>query len=152
MARGARRRFLGVGARHDARNARKVTGAMSSTQSKPTVLIVDDDPQIRRMLVEVLSLEGYPVETAADGREALEKLAASESRVVLLDLLMPVLDGRGVMRQLESDGRRANHRIILVSALTNLETNRDLAADARLPKPFTVDQLMNVVQAADKKG
>ncbi|HEV8191704.1 MAG TPA: response regulator, partial [Ktedonobacterales bacterium] len=57
----------------------------------PTVLIVDDDPAIRKMLVEVLQLEGYPIETAGDGREALDLLARGGSRVILLDLLMPVL-------------------------------------------------------------
>ena len=59
----------------------------------PTILIVDDDPAIRRMLVEVLSLEGYPTETAENGRVALELLAHSGPRVVLLDLLMPEVDG-----------------------------------------------------------
>ncbi|MGH2516763.1 MAG: response regulator transcription factor, partial [Ktedonobacterales bacterium] len=61
----------------------------------PTVLIVDDDPAIRKMLVEMLSLEGYATETATNGREALDQLAASGPRVVLLDLLMPEVDGRG---------------------------------------------------------
>ncbi len=111
---------------------------------KPTVLIVDDEEAIRKMLVEVLSLEGYPTETATNGREALDVLVKGGPRVVLLDLLMPVLDGRGVIQQLQANPpERARHKIILVSALPRLEANRDLQADGELSKPFTVDQLLN---------
>jgi two-component system, response regulator, stage 0 sporulation protein F len=116
----------------------------------PTVLIVDDDPSIRKMLVEVLSLEGYPTETAVNGREALEVLAKSGPRVVLLDLLMPEVDGRGVIANLRAHPEeREKHRIILVSAWSNLEASRDLAADGTLVKPFNVTQLLNVITAED---
>jgi two-component system response regulator MprA len=116
----------------------------------PTVLIVDDDPAIRKMLVEVLSLEGYPTETAVNGREALEILGKSGPRLVLLDLLMPEVDGRGVMIALRAQpGEREKHRIILVSALTYLEQSRDLEADGTLAKPFHVNQLLNVLRSAD---
>ncbi len=113
----------------------------------PTVLIVDDDPGIRKMLVEVLSLEGYPTETATNGQEAIEMLMRNSPRIVLLDLLMPVLDGRGVVAQLDSDpATRARHKIVLVSAFSTLETARDLVVDGALPKPFTVVQLMSVLE------
>ncbi len=113
----------------------------------PTILIVDDDPHIRKMLVEVLTLEGYPTETATNGQEALDMLSPSAPRIILLDLLMPVLDGRGVMQSLVSDPTaRAAHKVILVSAFGNLEAARDLAVDGTLPKPFTVVQLMSVME------
>lgn len=113
----------------------------------PTVLVVDDDPGIRKMLVEVLSLEGYPTETATNGREALDILARSGPRIVLLDLLMPVLDGRGVMDALRATPEeRAQHKVILVSAWANLEASRDLEPDGTLPKPFTVNQLLNILE------
>lgn len=116
----------------------------------PTILIVDDDPAIRKMLVEVLSLEGYPTETAVNGREALDLLPRGGARVVLLDLLMPVLDGRGVMTELRANpAERARHKVILVSAITNLEGARDLEPDGVLPKPFTVDQLLNVLESTN---
>jgi CheY-like chemotaxis protein len=115
----------------------------------PTVLIVDDDPAIRKMLVEVLSLEGYPTETADNGRQALEMLAKSGPRLVLLDLLMPEVDGRGVINQLSEDPQeRKKHRIILVSAWANLEASRDLEADGTLAKPFNVNQLLNVITSS----
>ncbi|HEY7849315.1 MAG TPA: response regulator [Ktedonobacterales bacterium] len=111
------------------------------------MLIVDDDPAIRKMLVEVLSLEGYPTETAAHGEEALQILARSASRLILLDLLMPVLDGRGVVTQLEADAEmRAKHKIILISAWARLEEASDLDVDGKLPKPFTVSQLLSVLE------
>lgn len=117
----------------------------------PTILIVDDDPSIRKMLVEVLSLEGYPTETATNGQEALDMLAKSAPRIILLDLQMPVLDGRGVMMQLDDNpSTRSQHKIILVSAFTNLEMSRDLEVDGTLPKPFTVVQLLSVLEPLAK--
>ncbi|HEY7779101.1 MAG TPA: response regulator [Ktedonobacterales bacterium] len=121
--------------------------------SRPTVLIVDDDPMIRRLLVEALSLEGYPVETASDGGEALTALKKAERhRVVLLDLLMPGVDGWGVMRDLEATPEvRARHRVILMSALSNMEQDktRALSVDGRLNKPFTIDQLLSAIDATE---
>ena len=115
--------------------------------AQPTVLIVDDDPAIRRMLVEVLALEGYPTETAANGQEALDLLARSGPRIILLDLLMPIVDGRGVVTQLAADPTlRMRHKIILFSAFGNLEQCRDLEVEGSLPKPFTVVQLLSVLE------
>ena len=122
--------------------------AMSVTRQKPTVLIVDDDPKIRTMLVEVLSLEGFPTETATNGAEALDRLPRSGPRVVLLDLLMPIMDGRQLMERLQSQPtERGRHRIVLVSANHNLEQHHDLEVDGQLAKPFTVEQLLNTVDA-----
>jgi CheY-like chemotaxis protein len=124
-------------------------GGIIVSEVLPSVLVVDDDPAIRKFLVEALSLDGYPVETASGGREALEKLKKSGGpRVVLLDLLMPDVDGWAVMRGLEADPPvRARHRIILMSALATLERARDLKADGELQKPFTMDQLLNLLAA-----
>lgn len=112
-----------------------------------TVLIVDDEAGIRRMLVEMLSLEGIPTEMAVNGQEALDILANSGPRVVLLDLMMPMVDGRGVMQALRSKpGERERHRIILMSAVERLELARDLDPDAMLAKPFTLTQLMSAIE------
>lgn len=112
-----------------------------------TVLIVDDDPSIRKLLVEVLSLEGVATETATNGREALDILGKGGSHLVLLDLLMPVLDGRGVMAALRADpDARTRNKVVLVSAWGNLESAQDLQPDAVLSKPFTVPQLLAVME------
>jgi len=122
---------------------------MAGKNSKPTILIVDDDPAIRKMLAEVLGLEGYPYETASNGQEALEILGkGGSSRLILLDLLMPVLDGRGVMNELRASPEvRARHKVVLVSANDRLEAARDLEPDSMLAKPFTADQLLNIIEA-----
>lgn len=112
----------------------------------PTILIVDDDAVIRKMLIEVLSLEGYPTESAEDGREALELLRKGGPRVILLDLHMPFVDGRAVMEQLRANpAERSRHKVIFVSAHHKLELHRDLEPDASLAKPFTLTQLMSVL-------
>ncbi|HEY7983701.1 MAG TPA: response regulator [Ktedonobacterales bacterium] len=119
---------------------------MSALRTRPTILIVDDDAAIRNMIVEVLTLEGYPIETATNGQEALQRLSEGAPRVVLLDLLMPVMDGRATLAALEREPeRRQRHQIILVSAMHNLEGARDLQVDGQLPKPFTVEQLLNTL-------
>jgi CheY-like chemotaxis protein len=115
----------------------------------PTILVVDDDPAIRKMLVEMLTLEGYPVEQAVNGREALEMLPRSGPRVVLLDLLMPEVSGRGVLETLAANpSERARHKIVLVSALDKLQENADLhtLSDQTLAKPFTLEGLMSVLE------
>jgi CheY-like chemotaxis protein len=120
---------------------------MAGKNPKPTILIVDDDPAIRKMLAEVLTLDGYPYETATNGQEALEALGKSGPRLILLDLLMPVLDGRGVMNELRASPEvRARHRVVLVSANDRLEAARDLEPDSMLAKPFTADQLLNIIE------
>jgi CheY-like chemotaxis protein len=114
--------------------------------SKPTVLIVDDEPSIRKMINEVLSLEGYPVASATNGREALDALKSGGPRVILLDILMPVLDGEGFLKELEANpAQRSQHRVILMSANPRLEQYNYLTVEGRLPKPFTVDQLINAI-------
>ncbi len=116
--------------------------------AKPTVLIVDDEDHIRKMLVEVLSLEGYPIETATNGREALNLLKSGGPRVILLDIRMPVLDGEGFLQELEAvPSERAKHKIILVSAYLGLSNYQHLKAEGRLPKPFTTEQLLNAIEA-----
>jgi CheY-like chemotaxis protein len=115
--------------------------------SKPTVLIVDDEPDIRKMIYEVLSLEGYPLESASNGREALNLLRSAGPRVILLDIRMPVLDGEGFLQELEAmPSERKKHKIILVSAFLNLPNYQHLQAEGRLSKPFTADQLINAIE------
>jgi CheY-like chemotaxis protein len=121
--------------------------------SKPTVLIVDDEPHIRKMIHEVLSLEGYPLESASNGREALDLLRSAGPRVILLDIRMPVLDGEGFLRELEAvPSERQKHKVILVSAFLSLPNYQHLQAEGRLSKPFTTDQLINAIEAVGAPG
>ena len=113
----------------------------------PVILIVDDDTSTRSLLMEVLSMEGYRAESAPDGRKALELLRTRGPYVVVLDLIMPYMDGLELLTALKStpDVRRA-HWIILMSGRINLkEVAATHGADSSLVKPFHIDQFLDVV-------
>ncbi len=113
----------------------------------PRVLIVDDDAAIRKMLVDALSLEGFQTETARDGREALALLEDGRRRIVLLDLMMPIMDGWELCRHLaERPALRKPLSIILMSAGEKLDQARDLQVEGYLAKPFDVDHLLECLQ------
>ncbi|HEY7126163.1 MAG TPA: response regulator [Ktedonobacterales bacterium] len=123
------------------------TPAQGDVAGLPRVLVVDDDAAIRKMLVDVLSLEGFSAETARDGREALALLEASNYQVVLLDLMMPIMDGWELCRTLrERPTLRAQFSVVLMSAGEKLEQAQDLGADGYLAKPFDVNQLLELLE------
>ena len=109
------------------------------------VLVVDDDHAIREMVQDVLELEGYRVTTAANGQEALTRVAESPPTVVLLDLQMPVLDGWAVQAQLREN--RPDIPVVLMTAgyRARQEATRHGAA-AYLTKPFDIDDLVTTVE------
>ncbi|MBO0767689.1 MAG: response regulator, partial [Solirubrobacterales bacterium] len=72
----------------------------------PSVLVVDDEPAVRRALERALALESYDVTLAADGREALDRLAERPADAVVLDVMMPGIDGLEVCRRLRAAGDR----------------------------------------------
>lgn len=103
------------------------------------VLVVDDDPVNRAILVGSLEAQGYASGVAADGREALRALRAGGWDVVLLDLVMPVMDGFEVLRAMKEDGRLRSLPVIVVSALEEMESVVrciEMGAADYLPKPF----------------
>lgn len=110
------------------------------------ILVVDDDPIIRDMMVDILSLEGYTTQVARNGREALEKLNEDTNYLVFLDMLMPGVDGREVCHQLATQPqKRQRHVIIIMSALDNLGEATQLNADAIMPKPFAVEDILRTI-------
>lgn len=113
----------------------------------PMILVVDDDPATRSMLTEVLALEGFQSTSAPDGRKALELLRAGGPYVVALDLVMPYVDGIGLLVALKQmpEVRRC-HWIILMSGRVNLnELATTYGADSALVKPFLIEQFLDVV-------
>jgi CheY-like chemotaxis protein len=116
--------------------------------SRPrSVLVVDDDPVIRDMMVDILSFEEFPIVVARNGREALEKLRGQENYLVFLDLMMPVMDGREFCKHFHADSSlRSRHVVVIMSAMDRMAEAASLPVHATLPKPFTVDDVMRVIQ------
>lgn len=112
------------------------------------VLIVDDEPAVRDALRRSLTFEGYGTELAGDGLEALEKTASYEPDLILLDVLMPRMDGLTVARRLRDTGRRTP--ILMLTARDTVGdrvTGLDAGADDYLVKPFELDELLARIRA-----
>ena len=109
------------------------------------VLVVDDDPDILQTLALCLSSEGYRVTTASNGREALDLLGKERPACVLLDLMMPVMDGWQFVAELEQRGGR-NSPLLILSADRAVQGHAaKLRAEAFLAKPFDLDELLGKV-------
>jgi adenylate cyclase len=109
------------------------------TEPKASLLVVDDDPVNRALLAKTLERDGHRVTTAADGREAWEMLVRDPFDVVLLDVLMPEMDGCEVLERIGDDTELRHLPVIMISALDELETVVrciELGAQDYLPKPF----------------
>jgi two-component system response regulator MprA len=112
------------------------------------VLVVDDDPDVREAVETALRLDGHSVATAVDGLAALKRLGQSEFDAVVLDVLMPNLDGLEVCRRLRASGNRTP--ILIVTARDSEEDTirgLDLGADDYLVKPFALGELLARVRA-----
>lgn len=110
-----------------------------------TVLIVEDDLDTREMLGRFLELEGYNVETAENGKRALERLGSGVGAcVILLDLMMPVMDGWQFRQEQIRDAALADIPVIVVSA-AGRERLEKIHANAYLSKPVDLDELLGCV-------
>lgn len=114
----------------------------------PRVLVVDDEPAVRRALERALTLDDYTVELAADGQEALDALAQSPADAVVLDIMMPRVDGLEVARRMRKAG---DHTPILMltarDAVDDRVTGLDVGADDYLVKPFALRELQARLRA-----
>ena len=109
------------------------------------VLVVDDQEAIRETLQTALDDEGYTVECAANGREALDILARWDPCVILLDLMMPVMDGWAFRAEQKRSGSTVP--IVLLSAAGELERHRGpLDAAAVIEKPFEIDHVISAIE------
>jgi two-component system response regulator GlrR len=121
-----------------------------SVSAAGQILVVDDDPSIRMVLEAVLAAHSFDVQTAQDGREALDRITEARPDVVLLDLYMPVMDGWEVLAHLEEN--LPSLPVVVMSAAPPDRVAGTIGhASGYLPKPFNVDQLVQaVVSAADR--
>jgi|HubBroStandDraft_2_1064218.scaffolds.fasta_scaffold473618_1 two-component system chemotaxis response regulator CheY len=116
---------------------------MPAKNAQSVILVVEDEAESRDTLQELLELEGYTVKTAANGRAALELLETIEPCVVLLDLVMPVMDGWQLIDRLRADGRLAKMKILVITSAKH-RAPADLQV---LEKPLNLDKLIRTVAA-----
>jgi CheY-like chemotaxis protein len=113
--------------------------------NRPKVLIVDDDSDVRRLYALGLNQRGFEVKLAANGAEAVERISSEKPDVILLDWLMPLMDGNEVLRRLE--GEKLSIPIIVISGQPAPPTERlDPRILCWLTKPVSVDDLVEEIQ------
>jgi two-component system response regulator MprA len=112
------------------------------------LLVVDDEPAVRDALDRALRAEGYHVRTAADGRAALDRMAEERPDLIVLDVLMPVMDGLEVCRALRAAGDRTPILVLTArDSVADRVEGLDAGADDYLVKPFALDELLARIRA-----
>ncbi|NNB86129.1 response regulator [Corallococcus exiguus] len=113
----------------------------------PVVLVVDDDPDILEALSEILEAEGFEIRRARNGKEALERLEPDPPHLILLDLMMPVMDGWEFAQRMRQKPAFAGIPIIVLSADRNVGSKaKDIGAMGHLAKPFELNDLLSMVR------
>ncbi len=115
------------------------------------VLVVDDEPAIRALVAKIVERAGHPVDTARDGAEAIEKLEQTSYAVIVLDLMMPNIDGYGLIEHLK--GRPGTKPAVIVVSAGDSGALRRLdgaMVHSILRKPFDIDVLGDLITAAVK--
>jgi two-component system, response regulator, stage 0 sporulation protein F len=111
-----------------------------------TVLVIDDQPGIRRLMAEVLQEDGYNVAIAANGYEALQKVKEITPQLILMDMKMPGMDGLETFRELKKLGKA--ERVIMMTAYGELELVKEamsLGAYKYITKPFDINLIKTMV-------
>ena len=118
-----------------------------------SVLVVDDEPQVVWVLEFSLQAEGYETFTAHNGLEAMAEIGQHHPKLMVLDVMMPEMDGWSVLEALMKLPREERPRVVVVSALASLRDRAkaaELGADAYCPKPFNVEDLLSVLHDLDR--
>jgi two-component system response regulator MprA len=118
-----------------------------STPSPKCILVVDDEAAIREVIAETLELEGYRVEKAADGIAALVVVKAARPDAIVLDLMMPGMDGWSFLKQCRKEDLCSRVPVMVISAYRKLgEATSDLQVQACLEKPFDLDVFLRAIE------
>ena len=110
------------------------------------ILVVDDEEHVRKLLQRTLEEAGYDVIAAANGQEALDKISSLDVSLVLLDIMMPGLDGFEVLERIPPD---LNIPVIMLSGIRDENTKIDslgLGADDYIEKPFSTEELLTRIK------
>lgn len=117
----------------------------------PKILVVDDEALVRSMMCDGLAAAGHTVLAAASGEEALQAVQAERPACILMDIMMPDLDGYDTCAALKADSRTASILVLLVSATTDArvaDRAKQVGAAAVLGKPIRMDELRRAVTQA----
>ena len=110
------------------------------------ILIVDDDPAIRDVVSDILEMSDYCVKTACNGAEALDNIRVDRPAAVLLDLMMPVMDGWEFLREYKGEPSAAPVPVVVMSAAQDASQVADtMGAEAFLAKPFEIETILAIV-------
>jgi CheY-like chemotaxis protein len=110
------------------------------------ILVVDDDSAIRNVIADILELSDFRVKTASHGSEALASMRAERPAAVLLDLMMPIMDGRELLFRLRREPSLASVPVVIMSAARDAALIADeIGAEAFLAKPFELDAVLAIV-------
>jgi len=125
-------------------------GPSPAAPVRARILLVDDDPLITDLVVDMLAMEGYDVETASDGLEALERLQGQRFDLIVTDLHMPKLDGAAFYRELRERQAHPLRKIIFLSGTTGGSPEHKAVMESGAPmllKPFNVNDLIELVRS-----
>ena len=111
--------------------------------SKQSVLVVDDDADIRSCISDILAYEGYQVRTAVNGRDALGILREWHPSAIMLDLMMPIMDGWAFLDRQREDPQLADIPVIVMSASHTVEARSRQSAVEMVQKPFELDTMLS---------
>jgi CheY-like chemotaxis protein len=117
--------------------------------ARACILVVDDDPMVTQLIIDMLRLDGYDVDTAPNGIIALEKVQARRYDLILTDLHMPELDGAGLYRELTRRQAHPPKKIIFLTGTSGTSEAHRLVQETGLPllgKPFNVVDLLELVR------
>jgi DNA-binding response OmpR family regulator len=118
--------------------------------TRPRIAVVDDDPRLRQILQMFLTVQGYDVAIAEDGRRGLEMISNETPDLVILDVMMPGMDGIELCRRLRSIPETKAVPIVIYTALSDeddVERARAAGANHMLTKPFNLEQFAGIIKA-----
>ncbi len=116
---------------------------------KYKILLVDDEPGILKMVTKRLEFEGYDVACAVDGEEALKKIKTEDPDLIILDIMLPKMDGYEVCRRFKEDSSHRKVPVILFTAMVqqkNKQMGFQCGADAYVCKPFRTHELLGKIK------
>jgi CheY-like chemotaxis protein len=126
------------------------TGASSpASDALARILLVDDDPMVSQLIIDMLSLDGYHIDTAPNGIAALEKVQGRRYDLILTDLHMPEMDGAGLYRELAKRQTHPSQKIIFLTGTAGTSEAHRLVQETGLPvlrKPFNLVELLELVR------